>query len=336
LKKILIIQTAFLGDVILTIPVIEMLHRSYHGSQMDLMVRPEAKNLIETHPALRAGIVFDKYRVHRGIGGLRNIAKQIAQEGYDICITPHRSWRSAYLTFRTRAPVRIGFDRSAWKGAFTRIVTYRSDCHEIQRNLSLLEPLGLKPVLARPAIFPTGEDEKRVREVVALDGNKLIAMAPGSIWPTKRWPVHHYRTLARLLTENGFSVVLIGGKDDMGICDTLSGIGERIQSAAGILSLRQTYFLLSQCAGLITNDSAPLHLGTAAGIPVFAIFGATVPEFGFSPIGERDCVLERKELPCRPCGIHGHKTCPIKTFACMEQLRPSDVWQAVQKRLCVS
>jgi heptosyltransferase-2 len=334
LKKILIIQTAFLGDVILTIPVLDRLSRSFTGLEIDFMVRPEAENLIETHPAIGERIIFDKNHIHRGVSGLRKIAAQIARDGYQVCITPHRSWRSAYLSFQTKAPVRIGFNRSAWKGAFTNIISYRNECHEIERNLSLLEPLGLESVIERPRIYPTNEDRNRVKEVVKMDGKKVIAMAPGSIWQTKRWPVNHYCALARLLTDNGFSVVLIGGKDDKAICDTVSDEGNLIQSVAGALSLRQTYFLLSLCSALVTNDSAPLHLGTAAGIPVFALFGATVPGFGFAPIGDRDCILEMKELPCRPCGIHGHRTCPTKTFACMEHLTPSIVWQTIKNKIC--
>jgi heptosyltransferase-2 len=335
LKKILIIQTAFLGDVILTIPLVQTLEKKLEGVIIDFMVRPEAANCIETNPAIGESVIFDKRDSHRGIGGLQSLARQIARNKYDICLTPHRSWRSAYLSYRTKAPVRIGFNRSAWKGAFTNIIDYRREDHEILRNLALLEPLGIKPVLQRPKLFPTDKDKKHVYDSLKINSRKLVALAPGSIWPTKRWPEDYYRALVNLLTEHNFSVVLIGGKEDSVICDSIAaGGGERIQSLAGRFSLRQTCFLLTLCSCLVTNDSAPLHLGTAANIPIVAVFGATIPAFGFSPIGERDRIVEIEGLSCRPCGIHGHNKCPVKTFSCMERLSPNTVWRAVQEVVC--
>jgi heptosyltransferase-2 len=333
MKKILIIQTAFLGDVLLTLPIVAVLREIYAGAVIDMMVLPGAKNLVETNPDVAKCIIFDKRNAHKGFKGLKLLARYIAEEGYDLCITPHRSWRSAYLSFKTNAPRRIGFNRSSWQGAFSDVVPYINNDHEIQRNLSLLEPLGIHPPISRPQIYPTGADAAHVKALLRPTDRKIIALAPGSIWPTKRWPEAYFRKLCERLVDNGYTVVLIGGEEDGALCERLAADQEEIQSFAGRLSLRQTYFLLTQSIALITNDSAPLHMGTAAGLLIFAFFGATVPTFGFTPIGTQDKVLELVDLACRPCGIHGHNKCPMNTFNCMEALTPALVWPVIQQTL---
>jgi heptosyltransferase-2 len=333
MKKILIIQTAFLGDVILTLPVIESLRVSFPEAVIDMVVLPGAKNIVETNPAVKKCIIFDKRNQHKGLKGLKELARILTEGGYDLCITPHRSWRSAYLSYRTKAPRRIGFDRSAWKGAFSDIVAYVNDAHEIQRNLSLLAPLGIDHVIWRPSIYTTEEDQEQVKRHLQQTDRKIIAMAPGSIWPTKRWPQHYYHIIAERLVEGNYAVVLIGGDEDSDLCMQLAENNKWVLSLAGELTLRQTYYLLTVCTALITNDSAPLHLGTAAGVTVFAIFGATVPGFGFAPVGSQDRVFEQEHLLCRPCGIHGHQKCPMHTFACMEELTPAIVWPEIKKTL---
>lgn len=317
----------------MAIPLIELLKEKFPGAGIDILLRPEARNLIETNPDLGEYIVFDKHKTHRGFGGLRTMIRRLADKKYDLCITPHRSWRSAYLTLKTKAPKRIGFDRSAWKGAYTDIVPYYQSDHEIERNLSLLKPLAIHSRIRRPKIYPSAEDKQYAESCLNFTGNKMVALAPGSIWPTKRWPASYFSELAGLLNEKGYYVVLIGGKDDYPLCEFISDNGRQGQNLAGYLSLRQTCHILTLCSCLVTNDSAPLHLGTAAGIPVIAIFGPTVPEFGFSPIGTVDGVIELKGLQCRPCGMHGHRKCPVKTFACMEQVTPGMVWQEIQQRI---
>jgi heptosyltransferase-2 len=135
-----------------------------------------------------------------------------------------------------------------------------------------------------------------------------------------------------MLVENGIIPVLIGSKQDVNLCDKICKFCPDAINLAGILSLRQTYKFLKNCTGIVTNDSAPLHLGLAAEIPVYAIFGSTVPEFGFAPFGKNDCIIEDTALACRPCGIHGRKKCPVKTFDCMNNLTPAFVLNKIINR----
>jgi len=329
MKKILIIQTAFIGDVILTTPLISRLQENFPQARIDFLTIPNSFNILETNPDLNKIIIFDKAGEDKGIRALLRTASQLAEENYDVCLVPHRSLRSAILARKSRAPLRIGFDRSAWKKAFTTIVPYRSDYHEIERNLSLLSPLGIKTHISTPTVIATVEDRLVVDEQLKIlesgTYKHLIAVAPASVWPTKRWPADKYAALCRILQDYRIAALLIGSQDDMALCQRIAADLPNTFSLAGKFTLRQTYALLTRCSGVVTNDSAPLHLGMAAGIRVFAIFGSTVPAFGFAPFGEMAYILENTTLSCRPCTTHGRKTCPIKTFECMATVKEEAV-----------
>jgi len=333
-NKILIIQTAFLGDVILTTPLVYSLKKIFPSCSIDFLTIPKSMNILENNPDIDEIIIFDKRGQDRGLTGLRRMGENIGSRTYDLCITPHRSLRSAYLSYTSRAKIRIGFDRSAFKWVFTSIVKYRQDLHEIERNLSLLASFDPDLKISRPHVYPTEEDKNIINQLIK-DNNlnqksRIFALAPGSIWPTKRWPESYFTELCSRVVADGYFPVLIGGPDDIDLCDGIVKKCPQAISLAGSITLRQTTYFLTKCTALVTNDSAPLHLGLAAGIPVNAIFGATIPDFGFAPFGEKDKIIEYKDLACRPCGIHGGKKCPIKTFDCMIKLTPEVVYDKIE------
>jgi len=336
-KNVLIIQTAFIGDVILTTPVIEELANEFPGVKIDFLTIPNSKNLLESNPNLNNLIIFDKRGKDRGLRGLMRIGNVLKNNSYDVCLTPHRSLRSAFLSWMTKAEIRVGFNRTTWQKAFTHIVTYKSSIHETDRNLSLLSILGLKRQNRLPTLYSTENDKRKVETLLRdLDRVKypcLFAVAPGSVWPTKRWPEDYYKKFCQLVGGNGSLILLVGGPEDQDICQRITSQSNNVISTAGKLSLRETYYLLTQCSGILTNDSSPLHLGMAAKINVFSLFGPTVPEFGFAPVGPKSKVFENRALACRPCSIHGSKKCPIKTFECMESLNPDIIASQVIKTL---
>jgi heptosyltransferase-2 len=168
-----------------------------------------------------------------------------------------------------------------------------------------------------------------------LNPQQLVAIAPGTIWNTKRWLKERYAELAARLADERYEVMLIGGEEDEALCREIKELSgsSRVYSTAGALSTLQSAELLRRCKLLITNDSAPLHFAVAVGTPVVAIFGATVPEFGFAPYGKHDTVVETLGLPCRPCSIHGGRECPIKTFECMNAITVEKVYRRVEEVL---
>ncbi|TAK57563.1 MAG: lipopolysaccharide heptosyltransferase II [Bacteroidetes bacterium] len=335
--KVLVVQTAFLGDVVLTLPLIQELKRHHPDCLIDVVVVPRCAEALENHPDIHKTIMYDKRGMDKGIQGLLKMAKHLRQQGYDLALVPHRSLRSAVLTRIAGIPVRIGFNTSAGRWLFTKQIEYRKNLHEVDRNLELLKPLEIIPSSkALPALYPSDEDVKIVDLFLAtlkLLEKKFIAIAPGTVWNTKRWLRERFIELAKKIIEQRHNVILVGGKEDRQLSEEIISYvqSEYIASCVGKLTILQSAELIRRSAALVSNDSAPMHLAVAMRTPVVAIFGATVPEFGFAPRGERDVVIETTGLSCRPCSIHGGEKCPITTFECMKQITVERVMENVER-----
>jgi heptosyltransferase-2 len=318
----LVIQTAFLGDVVLTTPLLSVLAER-HGP-VDVVTTPAAGGLLDPHPAVRSVIRYDKHGAQRGWGGLRRVAAEVKARRYRTVYLPHRSVRSAALAILSGAPERIGFSDSAASITYTRRVQRPRSGHEVERLLALA---GAVPSAPPVSLELTAEDYAAADGWLEAHevGSRFVALAPGSIWGTKRWP--YYPALATALP---WPVVIVGSADDANLADAIvASAPGRAASAAGALSLRASAALIHRAAVLVTNDSAPLHLATAVGTPIVGLFGPTVPEFGFGPRRRSDVVLGHEGLACRPCSRHGPQTCPLGHHRCMRELTVETVAAAV-------
>jgi len=332
-QNILVVQTAFLGDVILTLPLVQVAKKVYPDAHVDFIAIPRTAPVLRNHPAIREVIEFDKREKDAGIGGLVRLARRLREKHYDVALVPHRSLRSALLVRFAGIPARVGFDRSAGRWFLTSVVPHRGNLHEVERNLKLLDALGTTwRGKELPSLYPSSLDKKAVDEVLRalkIPDPSLAAVAPGTVWNTKRWPKERYAELVGRFAGDGISVVLVGGPEDRDLCEEILREGSpnaRVHNVAGRFTLLQSAELLRRARFLVCNDSAPLHLAVAMRTPVVAIFGATIPEFGFAPYGERDVVVQTNGLACRPCSIHGGDRCPIETFVCMRNIASNSVY----------
>ena len=336
--RILIIQTAFMGDVILSCPLIQNLQEQLPNPYIDYLADPRGLNVLESNPLLREVIVYDKNGKDKGIRGFFRILKTLRARNYDVALIPHRSLRSSLLAYLSGIPRRIGFSTSAGSRLFTDVVNYRIDAHEIDRNLHLLGPLGIFREGTGPEIFPTTEDEEVVNEYFSKNGirndAKIVGFAPGSVWATKRWPLENYAGLIRMVIEkDDCTALLFGGEGDSDICTFIKKeTGSKCFNAAGIFSPRQSVVAMKRLKLLVTNDNGALHLGIAASTTVAAIFGPTVTSFGFAPYGEGHKVIESL-MECRPCSKHGSVRCPLVHFRCMKDLGVDKVYQLISPML---
>lgn len=340
MNNVLVIQTSFLGDVILALPIAQSLKTFDSNIRVTFLVIPEVKNVLENNPFVDEILVYDKRKLSYSLKEFYKIVRTIREKAFDTVVCPHRSLRSALITRYSGAKRRIGFDTSSTTAYFTDVVTYRKNVHEIIRNLSLLEPVGIvQNEILSPKLFPSDNDYMFVNDVLKQAGvrsdESIIAIAPGSVWFTKRYPEEKFIKLLDLLEPAKTPIVLLGGKDDEGLCGMIKvkTRNYKTYNLAGKFTVLQTAALLKRVSVLITNDSAPLHIGNAVGTRVIAIFGSTVPEFGFYPYGKNDVIFQTHNLSCRPCGIHGRKKCPIKTFDCMERIEEIEVVKEIQKSL---
>ncbi len=332
-KKIVIWQTAFLGDLILTTPLVESIKRLYPDSFLSLISKPFGKDVFKNNPFLDELIIYDKKNMSNW-----QLIKKLRKQRFDIAISPHRSHRASYSLFLARIPKRIGFDKAGFSFLYTDTVPHRFDgTHEVIRNLNLLKKLpeyDETKIQKNPELL-LDEKEDKFYEKFELNEKGYISIAPGSKWATKRWTVEGFAELINILLEKKEKIVLIGSQEDEEyVNQILTKIKEKekILNLIGKTNLRQSFSIIKHSKILISNDSAPVHMAVAFNTPVVEIMGPTVKEFGFYPF-RNGIVVETEGLSCRPCGLHGHQECPIGTHECMTKISPEQVLKAMEDLL---
>ena len=332
-----VLQTSFLGDMVLTTPLLERLAGE---GLVHVVATPANAAVLANHPAVASVIVFDKRGGDRGIGGLRRVAKRLAATGAQRAFLAQGSSRTAALAWLARIPERVTFDTSGGQWLTTRRVPYDRALHHAARLWQLANAPGdhTVPTALRPSLHPGRTEHDAVDALLAAHGvseeERLLALAPGSVWATKRWP--SYADLAaavvRSHTYSSTRLVILGAAGDAPLAGAIVQAATAARpdapppiDATGKLSLLGSAALLARCAVLVTNDSAPLHLASAMNTPTVAIFGPTIPAFGFGPLAERARGVGRDALPCRPCHAHGPMQCPLGHWRCMRDITASEV-----------
>lgn len=333
-RPILLIQTAFIGDVILATALVEYLAQHEPSTPVDVLVRRGNEGLLLGHPHIRRVLVWDKK--HNKYASLWQLAQQVRAGGYGRVVTLQRFASTGFLTAFSGAPERAGFAQNPFSRFFTRRVPHvvGNGTHEVQRNLALVAPVrsanprhqrrGPRPAaqpLVAPRLYPTAADETAAAPHAAR--GPYVCLAPTSVWFTKQYPESKWLELLAALPP-GLRVYLLGGPPDVAACDRLAVNSGRanVVSLAGQLGLLASAALMRGARMNYVNDSAPLHLCSAVGAPVTAIFCSTVPAFGFGPLSPKSFVVETREsLDCKPCGLHGHAACPLGHFLCAHTIR---------------
>ena len=321
----LVIQTSFLGDVILTTPLIAELARR---GPVDVLVTPGGAAALANNPDIRTVIRYDKRGTYGAAVGMWQTIQEIrGRRPYNAAYLAQGSFRSGLIAMTTGAKERIGFRSSTGRVLYTIQVPYRPDRHHAERLWSLSMSECADPPTrdqVRPRLYPSDEDRRMVDSLLRQSQSTdepFVALAPGSAWGTKRWP--YYVELAKRLA-NDYRIAVIGSKADSETAAEITAAlpADTVINAVGILPLLASAELIGRAQAIVTNDSAPQHLASAMGTPTVTIFGPTVPEFGFGPLAERSSVAGNDRLPCRPCDRHGPQRCPLGHWRCMRELTP--------------
>jgi heptosyltransferase-2 len=320
----LVIQTSFLGDVILTTPLIAELAK--HGP-VDVLVTPGGAAALANNPHIRTVIPYDKRGTYGSALGLWQTIKEIrSRRPYEAAYLAQGSFRSGLIAMMTGAKERIGFASSTGRVSYTKQIPYRPERHHAERLWWLAmsdcaDPPSRDQI--RPRLYPSDEERRRVDMLLRQSGGNdepFVALAPGSAWGTKRWP--YYPSLAKRLAED-FRIAVIGSEADSAIAAQIIDVLPPGCVINGVgLPLLASAELIGRAQAIVTNDSAPQHLASAMGTPTLTIFGPTVPAFGFGPIAERHAVAGHESLSCRPCHRHGPRSCPLGHWRCMRELTP--------------
>ncbi len=321
----LVVQTSFIGDVILTTPLIMRLAQD---DDVHVVTTVIGATVLRGHPSVARLTVYDKRGSDRGAIGFTRTARAI--RGAAVAYLCQGSSRSAVLALAAGCGARIGFDTSDGRWLYTDRVTYRDDWHHSRRLLSLGDMTAASSTaIVAPRLYPGDGDVAQVDELLEGVARPLVALAPGSVWKTKRWP--RYAELARLLAED-HDIAIVGGEADAShAVEIARGLrSERVVDATGKLSLLGSAELVRRAVALVTNDSAAEHLASAVGTPTIAIFGPTVPSFGFGPLAPRSATAGIDSLECRPCDRHGPRACPLKHWRCMTELSAMQIHEMVR------
>ena len=319
MNRILIIQTAFIGDVILATPIAEAIHEKYPNSRIDFLVRKGNEALFKDHPFLNQILVWDKRQ--RKYAGLFKLLKQIRDNKYDLVVNCQRFAASGFLAAFSKGKSITGFD----KNPFSRLFNYRvsheigNGLHETERNLRLIEHLGGVNTHTKPKLYPG--------TLRIITQKPYVCIAPASVWFTKQWPEHKWVELIRELPLE-MNIYLIGSQQDTDLCNKIINVAgrTRVENLCGKIGLLESAELMKLAEMNYVNDSAPMHLCSAVNAPVTAIFCSTIPDFGFGPLSEKMHIVESPEnLKCRPCGLHGYNACPEGHFHCAEKIRVEKV-----------
>ncbi len=337
-KTIAIIHTAFIGDVTLVLYLADYIKKIHLNAELILVTTPVSKSLGDICDAIDETIVYDKRYANKGISGIFQISDILKERNVDLIIAPHKSLRTTLLSFFSRAEFSVGFAQANLSFLYKFREKYRNDLNEINRNLSLLNCFEFDKTIPQNNIINLRLDNKTIENVnksqIAHNlYNNYIVIAPGSVWSTKRWSVEYFVELVKMIEKTGVKCVLSGSKSDVEICTYIAENTNSID-LSGKTSIPETILLLKNATLLITNDSAPIHFAGLVKCRTIAIFGPTIPEFGFAPTGKDDIVIENKEIKCRPCGMHGHKICPIKTHICMTSIKPDKVYKQIESIIC--
>jgi heptosyltransferase-2 len=318
LDRILVIQTAFLGDVILASPVWENLHAAFPHAQIDVVVKKGNESLLTAHPFLHQVFVFDKQQKFKNLLGL---AKTLREQHYDLVINLQRFASSGILTLLAKGKESRGFEKNPLSIFFSKRFKHemKPNWHEVDRNLSLISDLVPIPI-RRPQLYPSKED---LNSIQVFQEVRYYCLAPTSVWFTKQAPQEIWLALIEKLSQTKDQIFLLGAPSDRAYLDEIVKKTSSINviNLAGKLTLLQSAALMSGAQHNYVNDSGPLHLASATNATVSAFFCSTVPEFGFGPLSDQSNIIEVKNLDCRPCGLHGHKSCPKGHFKCGRALQ---------------
>ncbi len=314
-KKILVIQTAFIGDVVLATALVEKLAEYYPQANIDFLLRKGNEGLLENHLHITSVLVWDK-KISK-YTNLLKLLRQIREEKYDLVVNLQRFLATGILTSFSKAKIRVCFDKNPLSIFATHVIKHQFGngnlaIHEVGRNLALVTKWTDNQFVS-PKIFPSNSDF-----AIVFSSEKYLTISPASVWFTKQFPKESWLELMDRVGE-GLTIFLLGGASDFEICNWLKMKTKHPKTVvmAGKLSFLESAALMKNAVMNYVNDSGPLHFASGVNAPVTAIFCSTVPSFGFGPLSSDSMVIETKEkLTCRPCSLHGRNKCPKGHFRC--------------------
>jgi heptosyltransferase II len=332
LQRILVIQTAFLGDVILATSVIEKLHQHYPETKIDFLLRKGNEKILVNHPFLNEVLIFNK-ESGKYIN-LFKIIKEIRLRRYDLVINIQRFATTGLITLFSGAAITVGFDKNPFSFFFTKKISHSfNGPNEAQRNHDLIRWMT-DDDWAMPKLFPTSANYDKIE---VLRNVPYLCLAPGSVWFTKQFPFEKWVELIKTIPEN-LLLYIVGSKQDHLFAEKIMQSCEEknIRNLCRDLDILDTAALMKYAVLNIVNDSAHMHIASGMNAPVCTIYCSTSPKFGYRPLSDKSYIIETEvDLKCRPCGKHGKKSCPEKHFRCAYEIDIQKILKVINQEMGV-
>ncbi|MFH1690530.1 MAG: lipopolysaccharide heptosyltransferase II [Candidatus Eisenbacteria bacterium] len=333
MESVVVLRLSSVGDVVLAEPVVAALHEAYPSARIGFAVKRSFRDLVAAHPAIR--------RVHEldtsSRGGTAALARELRDADYSAVVDLHRNMRTSRIVRSSRIPVRCSYrKREVGDAIGVRLLKrpFRARKMLVRRYLDSLAPLGIDAPTRAPRLYVAGSDVEAGRERLErlnVGAESFAVVVPGSVWATKRWPSSNYAKLAaRLFSELGLKVVLLGSSGERELCDEIArNAGGGVLSAAGETTLGETAAVIARARLFVGNDSGPTHMAMALDVPSVALFGPTDPgQFDF-----RRHSLVYADLGCSACSFYGSERCRLGHWDCMLSVAPEDVVGAASRLL---
>jgi heptosyltransferase-2 len=326
----LVIQTAFIGDVVLATGIVEKLHRHFPNARIDFLVRKGNEGLLKDHPYLNEVLIWDKKN-----GKFTNLWKMlrlIRKRRYDKVINVQRFAATGILTAFSGARETIGFDKNPFSWLFSKKIKHvisdvHHPIHEVDRNNELIRDFTNGEVM-KPHLYPSQQDTAAVQAYIKPP---YITISPASVWFTKQFPKDKWISFAKEIPAN-YTIFLLGAPNDVEGAEAIrtAGIPATVVNLCGKLSFLQSAALMKEAVMNYVNDSAPMHFASSVNAPVTAVYCSTLPSFGFGPLSDKRFIVEIQEpLACRPCGLHGRPACPLGHFKCAYEITNEQLLQSL-------
>ncbi len=317
--KILVIRLSSLGDVVLTTAIFPNLRARWPDAEISVLTKPAFAPVFDNNPHVSYVWVFSPEQ--QSFGDLIN---EVKAQKYDVIIDLHGTLRSWMLRLFAGAPLTVAVSKETI--ARNQLVWFKQKSRSLDRSvreriLDCLKPLDVPLVSSETQLFP--RNAEHILSSLRIDPNmRLIGLAPGARYNTKRWPEDQFAEAGnRLGASRNTQILVLGDKNDQPVAERVfMALKVPAKNLAGWTSLPELFAVVSKLSFLLTNDSSLLHIGEALNVPLLAIFGPTVRAFGFAPYRKTSRVAEVINLPCRPCTLHGGDECPLKHHLCMKDV----------------
>jgi heptosyltransferase-2 len=339
-EKILIIRFSSLGDIVLTTPVIKSLKEKFPQSKIFFLTKNQYQDLLKNDPNIFSLIRFDPKEEHKGISGFLKLVKELQVFKFDLVVDLHANLRSFLIRHLLKAELKIKYDKR-WLARFL-LVHFKflkvKPIHTVDSYLGALKKIGVNLFEKDPRIFLDEGGEEFLKDFLIekniQNDDIVVGIHPGARWESKRWTEEKFAKVCQILNQKPkVKIILFGDqKDQEVICRISRQAKDQKLFKAVNLPLNKFMSLIKRCDCFITNDSGPMHIASALGVPVVMIFGPTHPKLGFAPIGSENIILTA-DVKCSPCSLHGEKRCHEKSRFCMDLIEPEMVMDAVERLL---